>query len=443
MSHLTERVPPHNDEAEQAVLGSILREPAKLDDVLMILRPSDFYQDAARRCYEAMIDLHHLGIVPDVKTLGQRFHERNEVADVGGYGYLSGLFDATPTSANAVFYAKQVRADSILRQLIHTGGEIVRDAYDRIYPADDALARAERLIFGIREGMCDDLEVVTLGQACFEVSDHVEEVLQGKVFGIPTGWTDLDHLTRLYNGRLVVIAARPSVGKSLVGGQLLLVAADTGKHCLFVSLEMKRRQIASRMIAAYGGVNHRAVSGARRITEQEHGEMMKTINHLAGLHYSICDRFDMNVSRIAAVARRLKRRGGLDLMVVDYLQLIDCAFERGQTRAEALGVVSRGLKGLAKDLDIPVVALCQLNRQSEGTTEKEPELHHIKESGSIEQDADDVWLMWRAGEDPTTPDYQLINVKVAKQRDGPCGRTVLLHNKPLMRLENYAGPAPA
>lgn len=431
---------PFDLEAEKSVLGAILRDPAKIDDVRPLLTsPEDFYQHSHRVILAAVYVIADRAgnKAVDLVTLSQELKDKGKVEEVStakmnAWAYLSELLLQAPTAANAVHYARIVKSMATRRALYLAAERIKEEALNPSDP-ENLLDMSEKAILEIREKTFSSIK--TLDQCFHAVADRVDGMLEGKKMGIKTGLLDLDDLVILKPEDLIIVAARTSVGKSIIGGQVSLFAAQEGYSVFFCSVEMPGVDIGGRLLSAHGSVDS-GVTGARRLpSEQESRRMAKTMSDLSRVRFFVDDSPQQSVAIIAANARRLHRQHPLGLLVVDYLQLLQVERSKGQTRAEALGEVSRGLKRIARELHIPVMALAQLNRSAQDTDE--PELHHIRESGDIEQDADQVWLLWKGEKDDKMPDQHLIHLKVAKQRNGPCGKINLFHRREFMRLENY------
>jgi replicative DNA helicase len=439
-----ERLPPHSREAERCVLGSMLRDNGVIGDVLQILRAENFYADAHQKIFQAIVTLYERAHPVDLVMLAEILKEHKHIEDVGGYGYLGELWDAAPTAANAEYYARIVRDKAIVRHLIHAGTEILRDAYDQGMPADDLLEGAERKILDIAQ-MGITGQTTTLEQALREAYDRIDTRSQRdqmSISGIPTGLIDLDDKTAgLQNSELIIIAARPSVGKTALGlGIARHVAVEDNQPVFFVSLEQSRIELAERLLCAQARVD----SFRLRKGQLSSDDMQKLIEAGDLLRRSkmfIDDSPGQGMLRISANARRLKLRHHIKLVVVDYLQLIE-PDNRRDNRQEQVANISRRLKFLAKELQIPVVALAQLNRSPEDRTDHRPRLADLRESGSIEMDADTVMLLHRPEMYEPGQHEGTVQVIIAKQRNGPTGEIQLTFLKQFMRFENFAVEAP-
>ncbi len=438
---VTERLPPHNREAERSVLGSMLRDNKIIPDVVQIVKFEDFYVFAHQRIYEAMTDIYvNLGKPADAVTLADYLNQKQLIEDVGGYAYLVELWDAAPSAANAVYYGDIVRQKAIVRNLIHACNELQRDAYDQVMPPHELLDSAERRILEVAE-MGVTGSTVTLQQAIHEAYDRID-ARKGKdyqeVSGVPTGFVDLDELTAGFqNSELIVIAARPSVGKTAFALNILRhIAVEEDMPAFFVSLEQARIELAERLLCSQARVDsHKLRKG--HLSSDDMDKLVAGGDKLSKAKIFIDDTPGQSMLRIAANARRLKLRQGIRLVAIDYLQLID-PDNRKDSRQEQVAAISRRLKFLARELKIPVIALAQVNRSSEDRQDHRPRLSDLRESGAIEQDADTVFLLHRPEYHEPGQQEGMVEVIVGKQRNGPTGEVSLMYIKQYMRFENFA-----
>ncbi|MFO0812413.1 MAG: replicative DNA helicase [Gemmatales bacterium] len=441
------RVPPHSLEAERCVLGSMLRDARIIPDVQLVLRPEhtdeNFYSDAHRRIYRAINHLQAKTHSVDLVVLSNELHATGEIQDVGGYQYLAQVYDETPTAANATYYAQIVRDKAIIRYLIYTGTDIARNAADQIAPATELLEAAERKIMSIAEwGVAG--ETISMSKAVSEAFDRMDARAKreggGDVSGLPSGYVDLDNITAgLQDSELIIIAARPSVGKTAITLNIMRnVAVDYDMPVFYASLEQSRIELAERLLCCEAKVDSQKLR-KNILSTDEHRDIVDAGSRLSQSKIFIDDSPGQNMIRIAANARRLKLKHDIKLIVVDYLQLIE-PDNRKDSRQEQVAAISRRLKFLAKELKIPVIACAQLNRGVENRTEAEPRLSDLRESGSIEQDADTVMLLHRPKDPQTGLDADgVLEIIIAKQRNGPVGKLTLAHIKQHMRFTNYAG----
>jgi replicative DNA helicase len=439
-----DRLPPHSREAERSVLGSMLRDNGVIGDVVQILREDNFYADAHQKIFQGITALYDKGHPADLVTLADWLKEQKFIEDVGGYPYLGELWDAAPTAANAEYYARIVRDKALVRGLIHASTEILRDAYEQAMPADELLEGAERKILDIAQmGIVG--QTSTLQQALGEAFNRIDARSaneQMSISGIPTGFVDLDEKTAGFqNSELIIVGARPSVGKTAYALSLTRhIAVEEGLPVFFVSLEQSRIELAERLLCSQAKVDsHKLRKG--HLNSDDLNKLFEASERLSRAQLFIDDSPGQGMLRIAANARRLKLRHSIRIVFIDYLQLIE-PDNRRENRQEQVAVISRRLKFLARELQIPVVALAQVNRSSEDRQDHRPRLADLRESGSIEQDADTVMLLHRPEMHEPGQHEGVVEVIVAKQRNGPTGEVTLTYLKQFMRFENFAVEAP-
>lgn len=425
------------ERAERAVLGACLRQGDVVAEVAQVLRPDDFRSSPHRTIFSAMLRLWDAGKPVDMQTVADMVNRDMQPPEIP-YHVFAELWDEVPTAANAVYYAQQVREDATVRQLQFAGDTVSRNARDGIGNAQQQLEEAEKLIFAIAE-MGVEGSAITLDTAVQDSFERLDARQNpGNAQGIvTTGFLDLDRLLGgLHPSELTIIGARPSIGKTALGLALLMhCVRDLETPAFIASLEMSRIELAERLICMAGGIDsYRLRRGL--LSREEAARVAEVGNGLRRLPLHIDDGASQTMLRVAANARRLKRRHGIGLVVVDYLQLVDPEDRRAQ-RYEQVGAVSRRLKCLAKELKVPVVAMAQLNRSCEDRPGGKPRLADIRECGGVEQDADTVMLLHRP-ENPEGQEVVAIEVLVAKQRNGPIGERTLAYRKPFMRFENYA-----
>lgn len=443
-SQAPDRLPPHNREAERSVLGSMLRDNGMIGDVVQIVRAENFYADAHQRIFQAIVALYDKDHPADLVTLADSLKEQKQLEDIGGYPYLAELWDAAPTAANAEYYARIVRDKSLVRSLIHASNEILRDAYDQAQPADEMLEVAERKIFDIAQ-MGVTGQTFTLSEILDDAYDRIDDRSQrgpSTVSGLPTGYIDLDEKTAGFqNSELIIIAARPSVGKTSLALNIARHMAVEEKHpVFFVSLEQSRIELTERLLCCQARVDsHKLRKG--HLSSEDMQRLIEAGGALRPVRLFLDDTPGQGMLRIAANARRLKMRHGIKAVFIDYLQLIE-PDNRRDSRQEQVAAISRRLKFLAKELQIPVVALAQVNRSSEDRQDHRPRLADLRESGSIEQDADTVMMLHRPEMYEPGQHEGTVEVIIAKQRNGPTGEITLSYLKQFMRFENYAVGVP-
>ncbi len=445
---LTERLPPQNRDAERGVIGGILRDPDTLPTVQQIIVAENFYFDAHQKIYQALCDLSNEGQPIDLVLLYDRLRKNKQIEDVGGKEYLADLWESVPTGANAEYHAHLVRDAAMIRGLIHAGNEILRDSYDRTQSADELVSQAERKIMDIaKAGMVG--EVKSLAEVVGDAFTRLDSRI-GKdnlaISGLPSGYVDLDNITAgLQNSELVIIAARPSVGKTAFALNVVRniitegVASGNAPVVLFFSLEMARIELAERLLCCQSRVDsHKVRKG--HLNSDDIQKLMDAGDVLRRAKLYIDDTPSRTMIQIGASARRLSKKhekdGGLKLVVIDYLQLIEPE-NRRDPRQEQVAQISRRLKFLARELNIPVIALAQVNRASEDRQDHKPRLSDLRESGSIEQDADTCMMLHRPGKFDGTQDDNVLEIIIAKQRNGPTGEITLTWMKEYNRYENY------
>jgi len=420
----------------------MLRDNQVISDVVNIVRAEHFYTDAHQKIYQGIVNLYiDRGQPADLVTLANHLQQEKQIEDIGGYPYLAELWDAAPTAANAEFYAKIVRDKGMVRALIHASNEILRDAYDQVQPVDELLGSAEHKIFEIADkGIAG--QTYHLTEVLTEAFDRIDTRAQRghqTVSGIATGFVDLDEKTAgLQNSELVILAARPSVGKTACALNIARhVAVEEAQPVFFVSLEMSRIELAERLLCCQGKVDsHRLRKGTIGGSSDEMDRLIAAGGALRKAKLFIDDSPAQNMLRIAANSRRLKLREQIRLVIIDYLQLIEPE-NRRDPRQEQVAQTSRRLKFLAKELNIPVMALAQVNRGSEDRQDHRPRLSDLRESGSIEQDADTVLMLHRPELYEPGQHEGTVEVIIAKQRNGPTGDITLFFRKEFMRFENF------
>ena len=426
-SEILDRQPPCNLEAERGVLGSILLLPILCDDVALILRPEDFYDDANRTIYTHLREMHDAGRRIDMTLLFERLKTSGHFELVGGAAYLAEVLQSVPTAANGTHYAEIVKNKATLRALIHSSTEILRDAYDGTTEAREMLSMAEQKIFAILDDRGAG-ELATIRDVLQEAMVRIDARMKHEhtIGGIETGFRDFDSLTGgLHDSELVILAARPSMGKTALAlniAEHVSLQLQTG--VLFVSLEMSSIELADRMLCSSAEVNGQRLRNGT-ISNEDRRKLVEKAAEMSSSPLFVDDSPSRTITEIAASARRLKRKSGLGLVVIDYLQLIEPDNAR-DPRQEQVAKIARRLKGLARELKVPVLCLAQLNRQAEASRDNKPRLSHLRESGAIEQDADVVMFIHRE-EYYQTNDEDRAKVAgqaeliIAKQRNGPIG----------------------
>ncbi len=420
------RVPPHSIDAEQAVLGGLMLSPDSWDRVADRLVEEDFYRRDHRLIFRAIGELSQKSMPYDAVTLGDWFSAQGLTDMIGGASYVMELANATPSAANIVAYADIVREKSVLRQLIDVGTEITGDGFQPDgRGSQELLETAEQKVFHIAEagarGRKGFVPVRKAVQEAFQILTQRYEN-QDAVTGVATGFPDLDALTAgLQPSDLIIVAARPAMGKTALALNIAETAAMRGKKAVAVfSMEMSASQLAFRLISSLGRINQQHLRTGE-LAEEEWPRVTSAISMLADAKIFIDDTPALSPGDLRARARRLKREHDLGLIVIDYLQLMQVPGNK-ENRATEISEISRGLKALAKELDIPVIALSQLNRSLEQRTDKRPLMADLRESGAIEQDADLILFIYRDEYyNPESPEKGTAEIIIGKQRNGPTG----------------------
>ncbi len=429
------RVPPQNVEAERSVLGALMLDKDSIIKVANLIRIGDFYKDDHNMIYEAMVELYEQREPIDLLSLSNRLEEKGQLEKVGGSSYLTSLVNSVPSSSNITHYAKVVQKKSTLRKLINTAAEIVELGYKEAEDVEKILDEAEQKLFGVSQKYIkqDFVPIKSILEAAF---DRIDELHKGdhKLRGIPSGFPDLDNiLAGFQKSDLVILAARPSIGKTSLALDLARQVAVQQKVPVGIfSLEMSSDQLIDRMLSAQSGVDlwrlrtGRLKSGDTDDDFQRIGEAMGILSEAP---IFIDDAGSANVMEMRTMARRLQAEHNVGLIIIDYLQLME-GRSGGDSRVNEISEISRALKQLARELNIPIIALSQLSRAVESRSPQIPKLSDLRESGSIEQDADIVMFLYREDrEKPDTPNKNIVEVHIAKHRNGPVGRISMYFNE--------------
>ncbi len=437
-----DKLAPQAVEAEQSVLGSILIDADAILKVGDFLKQADFYRAQHADIYEAMLALHGQREPIDLVTLGDELRRRDKLEGVGGPAYLTSLMNTVPTAVHAEHYGRIVERKAVLRNLIGAAGKIAAVGYEEANDAEVAIDRAESILFEISQRRTDggfEALSILLGQA-YDRLEYLHEH-RGQILGVPTGLSQLDALLGgLQPSDLIILAARPSVGKTSLALNIAQHAAvREGKKVAVFSLEMSKEQLALRLLSAESGINPRPLQTGF-VDETDWSKIAMVMNDMATAPMWIDDSPALSVMELRTKARRLEaEQRGLDLVIVDYLQLMQASTSnKDSNRVQEVSEISRGLKQLARELKVPVVALSQLSRGVEQRGTAEPRLSDLRESGSIEQDSDVVIFLYRDGEQNPDAEVELIKAKVAKHRNGPIGEVPLQFRKANTRFYTVA-----
>jgi replicative DNA helicase len=434
------RLPPQNVEAEQSVLGCMLLDREAVLRCEEMLRPEDFYREAHRRIFAAMIDLHERGEAVDMITLSEHLGRAGQLEALGGFSYLADLGNAVPSAANAVHYARIVQEKATLRRLLAAAADVERSVYDGADDAAEILDQAGNAFFQLaqerRQQPFAALRDVLVG--AFERIEFLWEH-KGEVLGVPTGLKRLDEMTTGLNpSELVILAARPSVGKTTLVLNWAAHAAQRKIPVGLFSLEMSREQLAMRLLASEARVDMQRLRSGY-LLERDWGPLSNALSRLSESPILIDDTPNISILDLRARARRMRSEHGIGLLIIDYLQLMHTR-GRAESRQQEISEISRSLKALARELECPVLACSQLSRAVEMREGRRPQLSDLRESGAIEQDADVVIFIYRDPEaekdDQRRDEVELI---VAKQRNGPTGVVKVAFKREIGRFERLAG----
>ena len=441
-----ERTLPHNLEAERSVLGAILVHNDAFNTAAQVIDSGEFYRDAHRRIFDKMVALNERNQAIDFVTLKEELSRGGELDDVGGPAYVASLADGVPRATNVEYYARIVKEKATLRNLIYAANKIVTNAYEADQEPDLILDEAESAIFSIAD---DKLKAgfVQMRDLVKDSFPKIEQLFEQKrlITGVPTGFVDLDEMTRGFQpGDLIIVAARPSMGKTSLVLNIAQYCSTQPEHTVgFFSLEMSKESLFLRLLTSEAQIDsHRLMSGA--IGQKDYGKISHALETLSAMKLHIDDTANIGVLEMRAKARRLKSEHGLSMLAVDYIQLMT-GRGRFENRTLELASISRSLKGLAKELSVPIVVLSQLSRAPESRSDHRPQLSDLRESGALEQDADVVILIYRDdayNRDPNNPEAGTAELILAKQRNGPTGVVKLAFLREQTRFANLAqGPA--
>ncbi|RMI34013.1 replicative DNA helicase [Nocardia stercoris] len=436
------RQPPHDMTAEQSVLGGMLLSKDAIADVVEVIRPGDFYRPAHQAVYDAVLDLYGRGEPADPVTVAATLERKGELKRIGGAPYLVTLTQTVPTAANASYYAEIVAEKAILRRLVEAGTRIVQYGYAGADGQDvaEVVDRAQAELYDVTERRASE-DFMPLEELLQPTMDEIDSIASrgGISLGVPTGFTELDELTNgLHPGQMIIVAARPGVGKSTLGMDFMRSCSiKHGLASVIFSLEMSRTEIVMRLLSAEAKIKLGDMR-AGRMSDDDWTKLARRMSEISEAPLFVDDSPNLTMMEIRAKARRLKQRHDLKLVVVDYLQLMTSG-KKVESRQQEVSEFSRSLKLLAKELEVPVIAISQLNRGPEQRTDKRPMVSDLRESGSLEQDADMVILLHRPDaferDDPRGGEADLI---VGKHRNGPTATITVAHQLHLSRFVDMA-----
>ena len=438
-----DRLPPQSIEAEQSVLGALLIDRDAVVEVAELVHPQDFYRQHHGTIFAAILELYERREPVDIVTVSEVLERGGTLEQVGGSAYLTSLINLTPTAVNATHYARIVERKAVLRNLIAAAGRIAGIGYDESTDLDESIDKAEQELFAVSQKRVASgfSPLKTLLHAAYDRLDYLHQH-KGEISGIRTGFADLDAMTTgLQKSDLILLAARPSIGKtSLALNFAEHAAVREGKTVGVFSLEMSKEQLVLRLLSSVANIDSQRLRTGF-LEEMDFTRLAPAMNALAEAPIYIDDTPNISTMELRTKARRLQAESGLDLVIVDYLQLMQSSTQsRDSNRVQEVSDISRGLKGLARELQVPVVALSQLSRQAEMRESKEPRLSDLRESGALEQDSDLVMFLWRDKERSEDQDQEgeVINLRLAKHRNGPTGETKLWFKKRQTRFVSYA-----
>ncbi len=440
MGHQEIRVPPQNIDAEKSVLGSLLIDEGAIGSAIEILDEAWFYEQSHRQIFKAVLELYNQRKNVDLITLSDKLKSDGTLEQIGGVSYLSFLIDLVPSAANVEHYANIVKEKGVLRRLIKNATNIIAESYGSTGNVDEVVDNAERLIFEVADlkQRSQSVHIKDLVRQSIEKLDFLYQRKQ-HVTGIPTGFEKFDHMTSgLQNSDLIIIAGRPSMGKSALAISMAeYVGIEQKQGVAVFSLEMSKEQLVQRMLCSQARVDaHKVRSGF--LSPSDWPKLTAAAGRLSESKIFIDDTPAISVLELRAKARRLKANQGIELIILDYLQLMRSAVQ-SESRQQEISEISRSLKALARELSVPVIALSQLSRAVESRQDHKPQLSDLRESGAIEQDADLVVLLMREEYyNPTEENKGVADVHIAKQRNGPVGTVKLAFIKEYMRFENLA-----
>lgn len=421
----TLRMPPHSIDAEESVLGSLMLDKDAVTRIADFLKSEDFYRDTHATIYECMVELYENREPIDVLSVSNRLEEQSKLDSIGGAASLASLLNSVPSATNVVHYAKLVQKKATLRRLIAAGTDIAEMGYDESEDVEQKLDEAEQRIFKVSQKVVkqDFVSIRPILENAFERIDQLHKS-DSAFRGVPTGFPDLDQvLSGLQKSDLIILAARPSIGKTTLA---LDIARQAGIYANtpvgIFSLEMGSDQLVDRMIASQANIDlWRLRTG--KLHDEDFQQIGDAIGTLSEAPIFIDDTGSVNIMSMRTMARRLQAEHKLGLIIIDYLQLMEGRSRAGDNRVQEISEISRGLKQLARELNIPILALSQLSRAVESRPDQTPKLSDLRESGSIEQDADVVLFLYREDRSkPDTPNKNIVDIIIAKHRNGPVGR---------------------
>ena len=440
MNDMLEKIPPHSIDAEQSVLGAILIDKQSINEVTKFLQPEDFYLQSHKTIFEAMLDLDEAVEPLDLLTVTEHLRKKGDLDKIGGAAYVASLTNVVPTAAHIEYYGRMVEESALLRNLIQLATRISTKGYQGEEDAERLMLEAERMLAELGNKRASAV-FASLREIIVSSLQNLQYIYEhkGEITGVPTGFKDLDKMcSGLQSGDLIIVAARPSMGKTSLGMQIAFQAAKgLQKGVAVFSLEMSKEQLVQRMLCSEAGVDlHKLRSGS--LNEDDWGILMNKSREMAKIPLYIDDSAVLSVRQIKAKARRLQAEKGICLIVIDYLQLMHSG-GRVENRQQEIAEISRSLKGLAKEMNVPVMALAQLSRSVEQRQDKKPIMSDLRESGSLEQDADVVMFIYRDDYYNLESEKKgIAEIIVGKQRNGPVGIAELAFVKEYTKFLNLS-----
>lgn len=433
---------PYNIEAEEAVLGAIIINDEVMDDIVEFLNTDDFYRRNHRIIFSTMLELHNEQSGIDNLTVVDRLSKKKLLGTVGGIAFVTALANTVPTTTNVRHYAKIVKEKAVMRNIIHAAEEIIYLSCNSDCNLDELTDKAEAYILQATQN-CKTNKIPSIQEQTLEALTQIEDVYnnKGKLLGLSTGIKDIDHMiTGLKKSDFIIIAGRPSMGKTAFALNIAsYVALEEKKSVAVFSLEMSSTQLLQRIISSWGIVKLANIKTGE-LDNKEWNKIVSTADDVAKSNLIINDTVGLSVMEIRSIARKLKREKNIELIIIDYLQLIQTA--KRENRNQEISEISRALKLLARELDIPIIALSQLSRSVETRQNKKPMLSDLRESGSLEQDADIVMLLYRDDYyNPDTENSNITDVIIAKHRNGPTGTVQVFFHKDFVRFQDLVRPA--
>lgn len=440
---ITDKTVPHNTSAEEAVLGAVLIDPSGLFGVSSFLRPDDFYLQKNAWIYESILAINSRGAPVDLLNLSTELENRNQLDAVGGIAYISHLLTVVPSAINIESYGRMVEQTSVRRRLLDAAGQIARYAYEEAQPIEQVVDQSEKVLFGVSQRR-SSRDLVPVSEVVPRYYNYIEKLYTqgGELTGVPSGFRSLDHIMGGFQkSDLLILAARPGVGKTSLMLTWALRAAENHKVTAFFNLEMSAEQLVQRLIAQLSGIDMQRLRRGD-LSDEDWEAFTQAAEHLSELPLYIDDTPAVTVMQLRTKCRRLASEHGIDMVILDYLQLMGSE-NRSENRVQEVSYISRSLKGLARELNVPLITGSQLSRALEQRADKRPMLSDLRESGSLEQDADIVMFIYRDElYNEATEKPNIAELIIAKHRNGPTGGVELYFQKKLAQYRDVSMQTP-